>query len=101
VAFHLPEDAVKWCVDIQVQLNQCSWSNEILNATKNEKKPEPIFKGLRVRAGAHTGVAEKVRVGGVKTSRSIVAHSSIGLSAITLYYETNSDQTDSSSSPCA
>jgi hypothetical protein len=60
VAFHLPEDAVKWCLDIQVQLNDIAWSPTILNATKHDQD-QVNFRGLRVRAGANTGTAKKVR----------------------------------------
>ena len=44
---------------IQVELNQQNWSQTILDATYHDQCPD-MYHGLRVRAGIHSGIAEKV-----------------------------------------
>jgi tetratricopeptide (TPR) repeat protein len=59
VAWQLPEEALRWCLDVQRALVQVEWPKALL------KQPEagvvlredgaPLFRGLRVRMGMHVG----------------------------------------------
>lgn len=57
VAFHEASDALAWCAAVQSALYEVPWSSTILQATHHAECP--AFRGLRVRMGVHSGVAEK------------------------------------------
>ncbi len=56
VAFKNPGRAVRFCFDVQRELQEHPWSEELL--AMPEAKIEPGFRGLRVRMGVHVGEAE-------------------------------------------
>lgn len=61
LAFHTIEDAVGYCIEVQLRLLHAKWPSEIegiMPSTKTEWvldgiKPELVFKGIRVRMGIH------------------------------------------------
>ncbi|KAF1336865.1 Adenylate cyclase, partial [Globisporangium splendens] len=67
LAFHSIQDAVNYSLDVQLQLLQAKWPSELdglVTSTKTEwaiaLKPQPIFRGIRVRMGIHdTNVDEE------------------------------------------
>lgn len=70
VSFKNAEDALKWCLAIQLQLLEADWPQEILESPDGrETRGEDgqlLFKGLSVRVGVHLGqpVCEKDPVTG-------------------------------------
>jgi len=56
VAFKNPARAVRFCFDVQKELQEHPWSDDLL--AMPEAKIEPGFRGLRVRMGVHVGQAE-------------------------------------------
>eukprot|EP01060_Flectonema_neradi_P009698 TRINITY_DN168_c1_g1_i1.p1 TRINITY_DN168_c1_g1~~TRINITY_DN168_c1_g1_i1.p1 ORF type:complete len:1756 (+),score=296.81 TRINITY_DN168_c1_g1_i1:117-5384(+) len=63
VSFHTERDAAFFCLDAQLQLVNAPWSEQLLSldtlvnevlATKQNKQKH-IWRGLRMRVGAHTG----------------------------------------------
>lgn len=67
LAFHTIEDAVGYCIEVQLRLLHAKWPSEIegiVPSTKTEWvldgiKPELVFKGVRVRMGVHDSNVEK------------------------------------------
>eukprot|EP00475_Leptophrys_vorax_P022764 TRINITY_DN30983_c0_g1_i6.p1 TRINITY_DN30983_c0_g1~~TRINITY_DN30983_c0_g1_i6.p1 ORF type:complete len:282 (-),score=65.60 TRINITY_DN30983_c0_g1_i6:43-888(-) len=59
VAFFDPVDAIMWCLQVQLSLLQSSWPQEILDHPAGKEEVDSneavIFRGLRVRMGAHAG----------------------------------------------
>lgn len=60
VTFFNPLDAVRWCIAVQRALLAANWNADLLamDAAKAEFDPEtkqPLFSGLRVRMGIHSG----------------------------------------------
>jgi class 3 adenylate cyclase len=59
VAFFDPVEAILWCLQVQLTLLQSTWPQEILDHPAgqevNDSQDTVIFKGLRVRMGAHAG----------------------------------------------
>lgn len=62
LAFHDIHDAVSYCLEVQLQLLNAKWPaglEDVVPATKTEYtrglhvKPQPLFKGIRVRMGIH------------------------------------------------
>ncbi|KAJ0397866.1 hypothetical protein P43SY_005957 [Pythium insidiosum] len=60
LAFHNIEDAVKYCLEVQLQLLQAKWPSQLeglVPSTKTERdfglRCQVIFRGLRVRMGIH------------------------------------------------
>ncbi|POM74107.1 Hypothetical protein PHPALM_8981 [Phytophthora palmivora] len=60
LAFHTIREAVEYCMDVQLQLLDAPWPNELhglLPATKRQRAGRHlIFRGLRVRMGIHDAV---------------------------------------------
>lgn len=60
LAFHTIREAVEYCLDVQLQLLDAAWPNELhglLPATKKQRAGRHlIFRGLRVRMGIHDAV---------------------------------------------
>ena len=58
-AFREPTDALRWCLDAQIALLEAEWPAELLSfadACEIEgDRQEILFRGLRVRMGAHLG----------------------------------------------
>lgn len=55
VAFHAPMDAVRFCLDVQRRLLGLAWPDELLRMTDGSDRNDAIWRGLRVRMGAHAG----------------------------------------------
>jgi adenylate cyclase len=59
VAFRTVNEALRWCLDIQVKLLDCDWPTELIET--NDCKPvygennELLYRGLSVRMGIHYG----------------------------------------------
>ena len=61
VAFHFAQDAVKWSLLVQQRLLHLPWPRELLDQPAGAevvKGGQLLFRGLRVRIGIHSGVAE-------------------------------------------
>ncbi|KAG3114976.1 hypothetical protein PI124_g5233 [Phytophthora idaei] len=60
LAFHTTREAVEYCLDVQLQLLDAPWPNELhglLPATKKQRAGRHlVFRGLRVRMGIHDAV---------------------------------------------
>ncbi|ETP33025.1 hypothetical protein, variant [Phytophthora nicotianae P10297] len=60
LAFHTTREAVEYCMDVQLQLLDAPWPNELhglLPATKKQRVGRHlVFRGLRVRMGIHDAV---------------------------------------------
>ncbi len=61
VAFPEPDQALQFCVEVQLQLHQHPWSDELL--ATDEAGERDGFRGLRVRMGVHEGTPECRRLG--------------------------------------
>ena len=62
IAFQRTEHALNWCLDSQRELLKINWPEEVLTlpaaSVVNAVDGTPIFRGLRVRMGFHTGEPE-------------------------------------------
>ncbi len=61
IAFADPRDAVSWALDAQEALVAAPWPDDLLHqpeASAVTRGGDPIFRGLRVRIGIHTGAPE-------------------------------------------
>ncbi len=62
VCFTAASDAINWCLDVQSGLMRIEWPPElnksgIVSSSTEINEGTTIFTGLRVRMGAHTGMA--------------------------------------------
>ncbi len=61
VAFFSAIDAILWCLEVQQQLNDSVWPDDLLTQPGGKKETAPnnneevVFNGIRVRMGIHTG----------------------------------------------
>eukprot|EP00240_Pyramimonas_obovata_P000193 CAMPEP_0118928276 /NCGR_PEP_ID=MMETSP1169-20130426/5554_1 /TAXON_ID=36882 /ORGANISM="Pyramimonas obovata, Strain CCMP722" /LENGTH=2032 /DNA_ID=CAMNT_0006870203 /DNA_START=97 /DNA_END=6195 /DNA_ORIENTATION=- len=60
VAFHKAQDAVRWCVAVQLRLHATKWNAKMVEVNKHDTCD--AFNGLRVRMGVHTGMVEATRI---------------------------------------
>lgn len=58
VAFHSVEDALAWCLQVQLDLMASDWPAECHDATAGTERVWGTYEGLRVRMGVHCGRVE-------------------------------------------
>lgn len=55
VAFHAVDDALAWCLQVQLDLMAAAWPAEVHDATAGTRRVWGTYEGLRVRMGVHCG----------------------------------------------
>ena len=58
VAFHSVDDALAWCLQVQLDLMASEWPVEMHDATAGTTRVWGTYEGLRVRMGVHCGHVE-------------------------------------------
>ena len=58
VAFHAVDDALAWCLRVQLDLMQSEWPAEMHDTTAGTLRVWGTYEGLRVRMGVHCGHVE-------------------------------------------
>ena len=58
VAFHAVDDALAWCLQVQLDLMASEWPVEMHDATAGTTRVWGTYEGLRVRMGVHCGHVE-------------------------------------------
>ena len=58
VAFHDVDDALAWCLQVQLDLMASEWPSEMHDTTSGTVRVWGTYEGLRVRMGVHCGHVE-------------------------------------------
>ena len=58
VAFHAVDDALAWCLQVQLDLMASAWPPEMHDTTAGTLRVWGTYEGLRVRMGVHCGHVE-------------------------------------------
>jgi class 3 adenylate cyclase/nicotinamidase-related amidase len=58
VAFHAVDDALAWCLQVQLDLMASAWPPEMHDTTAGTLRVWDTYEGLRVRMGVHCGHVE-------------------------------------------
>ena len=58
VAFHTVDDALAWCLQVQLDLMASAWPPEMHDTTAGTLRVWGTYEGLRVRMGVHCGHVE-------------------------------------------